>query len=193
MCDVSKSPSDPTFAPLQPTSPSFETSALEGGPSDGVTVSLRDEALNFKTLSKEALAARDDRRLYAWLCPEEPTTDLTEFEHCVSTRSKTVVTVKSYLRSMKYWFASFHVEPADANAVDVFKKIYSSGLATTAMALSAKMMVGCTMLHIGCLTKQRNWMMAKRTAPRSAKAGRCGMVSSHECNKYTAPLQISRK
>ncbi len=43
------------------------------------------------------------------------------------------------------------MEPADANAVDVFKKIYSSGLATTAMALqlcdpsvswSAKMMVG---------------------------------------------------
>ncbi len=68
-CDVSKSPSEPTFAPLQRTSPLFETSALESGPSDGVTVSLLDEALNFKTLSKEALAARDDRMLYAWLCP----------------------------------------------------------------------------------------------------------------------------
>ena len=39
-----------------------------------------------KTLSKEALAARNDRRLYAWPCPEEPTTDLTKFEHCVSTK-----------------------------------------------------------------------------------------------------------
>ena len=85
-CDVSKSPSEPTFAPLQPTSPSFGTSALDGGPSDGVTVTLRDEALHIKTLSKEALAARNDRRLYAWPCPEEPTTDLTEFEHCVSTK-----------------------------------------------------------------------------------------------------------
>ena len=54
-CDVSKSPSEPTFAPLQPTSPSFGTS-----PSDGVTVTLRDEALHNKILSKELLAARDD-------------------------------------------------------------------------------------------------------------------------------------
>ena len=85
-CDVSMSPDEQTFAPLQPTSPSFGTSALDGGPSDGVTVTLRDEALHNKTLSKEALAARNDRRLYAWPCPEEPTTDLTEFEHCVSTK-----------------------------------------------------------------------------------------------------------
>ena len=121
-CDVSQSPSEPTHAPVQPAAPSFETSPHRGGPSDGVTVTLRDGTLHCKTLSEDALAARVDRRLHVWPCADEPATDLTEFENYVSTRCKTTGTAKSYLHGLRSWFASFHVKPA-------------SGLATTAMAL----------------------------------------------------------
>ena len=119
-------------------------------------------------------------------------------------RSKTKGAAKSYLRGVKYWFASFHVEPADANAMDVFKKIYSSGHATQWLCScgthlfrgQAKCGWGCSILQIGCLTKWRTWMMAKRIAPqtvlsaagslpqqpRCQQAGRCGR---HEGKQWT--------
>ena len=146
-CDVSKSPSEPTFAPLQPTSPSFGTSPR-------VMASLSLFAMRLCT-SKHCL-----KKHLQHVTIEGCTRGLVQRSQrpislnsstMFRQRSKTEGTAKSYLRGVKYWFASFHVELAEANAVDVFKKIYSSGLATAAMALqlwdasvsrSSKMMVG---------------------------------------------------
>ena len=92
------------------------------------------EAQEFKLVAKEDLEKSLARRIYAWPCPAT-NVDLTGFENYVCSRVKKHATAEIYVRGVQHWLGAFHVEPAGASALDVYKHLYTSALISNVMVL----------------------------------------------------------
>ena len=101
-----------------------------------VKLSLRQEALDFKKLTKAEMEAKTEtRKVYAWPLPKECGILPPSLKAYFTSRTQSPKTAATAIQGVEYFFAAFKIADPNLPILTIYKELVAQGLISQAMTL----------------------------------------------------------
>ena len=105
-------------------------------PGESMQLSLRQEALDFKKLTKAELDAKTEtRKVYVWPLPKKCGILPPALKAYITQRTRSTRTARMDIQGVDYFFSAFNIEDTTLPILDIYKELVAQGLISQAMTL----------------------------------------------------------